>query len=861
MYYFPEEIEKLTGLNASDFSKPGFYLERIHRHDKVIFQQFVNALITNKMNTLKYRFKCSNNEYVWVYDIITQVANNDESESIQVSGVIEWDIERVTPKFLFDDEKSRSLFNASNSAILILDIATFELIDFNNAALHIFNCKNREEFFDSSIAMNKENFQDGFLVIADSIKQAKQGKESQFITRMQRFSGDFFYADIVFRLLTLDDKQYAMAVITDVTDRVDAEKLADYRFTLEKLVYEISSNFINVSSFEVDSQIEKSFEKVCDFIQTDSIYIYIYRDLKQEIELSHYWIRDQQELDPGYKVISYHANDIHYHTMHEEKIVKINSVSQAVNFKSRIVKTVGKFAYPVLLQTALSYQGNVIGFIGTGKKDGVRFWTEDDVQLLQMLGEIYVLALQRKEAVKVLLEGERTYREIYNATNDAMLVIDRNDHSIIDVNQAFNEMFGYSFAEYPEIELIEIHSNQPGYNQSDFINIIQNASDSVSNVEWYAKDKNGAFFWTDLTVKRAEIHGGECILCIFRDVSERRKSEFLLRNSEDRFRSIVQQLSDIVFILDDSGIIIYVTPSAENILGYSSDELIGTMFRKLLLAISIQNFDEYYTKVLGGETKTKLEDVLLKTKHEEQVLVELIGNNMLHHSAVNGVVITCSDITDRRNTEKKILDAVIRTEEHEREMFAKNLHDDLGPLLSSLKMYITLLSGLQEGEKRDFVYSQVEEIMKEAIVTTKNVSNDLSPHVLTNYGLASAIETFAKKITHDIKIDFAHDISEVRFDPSIESSLYRITKELINNSLKHSDGNLISIKIKEKEQDLIFKYSDNGKKFSLKKIEEYQRKGMGLANIISRSKTLNSSYNFYVSKPGGFGFEMRVPLI
>ena len=859
-FQFPENIEKETGYKAENFSKPGFFLERIHRNDKTRFVQFVESSENLSIESFKFRFKKNDENYIWILIRISDVKTIDEN-SKEITGTIDWNVERSYPKQLFEDIKTRNLFNISKDAIFILNANTYDLVDFNDNVQTLFACEDRDSIFESVLGFLDDDIND-LSILNEMFKSAVENNESTGTFKLKKHTGDLFYAQVTFKSFNVDNIDYIMVLVTDISEKVEAEQLAEYRFNLQKLVYEISSKFINVASYEVDKEIVNSFKDVCGFMHADSIYIYQYRDLRREMELSQYWEKEAaEELADDLKIIPIQNNDIHYNTIHEKGVFKLNTKSAHKVIHSTTIQRINKNSDSVLLHIALTFQGNVIGFIGVSKKANAYVWSEDDIQLLQMLGEIYVLALQRKEAIKVLLEGERTYREIYNATTDAIMVVDSNNYSILDVNQAFTDIFGFAYSEYPEITLNAINSNDPGFTYDDFTKIIDNADDYVSIYEWYSKNKEGVLFWTEVSVKKAEIHGADCVLCIYRDISERKKSETIIRDSEDRFRNIVQQLSDIVFILNETGTINYVTPSIENVLGYSSNEIIGKSFRDFLSSNSIPVFDTFYQDLITKSEKSKLEEVQMQSITDNPIIVELYGNNMLDQHAINGVVITCRDITDRSQTEKKILDAVIRTEEHERERFAKNLHDDLGPLLSSLKMYVTMLSKLEEGEKRDFVYKQVEEILKEAIVTTKNVSNDLSPHVLTNYGLASAIDTFIKKVSNHIRINFENDISEVRFNTSIESSLYRISKELINNSLKHSDSSEINIKLKEKGAQLYLKYSDNGENFSEEKFQEYLKKGMGLSNIISRSKTLNSTYKFYTPKSGGFGFEMRVPLI
>ena len=154
----------------------------------------------------------------------------------------------------------------------------------------------------------------------------------------------------------------------------------------------------------------------------------------------------------------------------------------------------------------------------------------------------------------------------------------------------------------------------------------------------------------------------------------------------------------------------------------------------------------------------------------------------------------------------------------------------MGPLLSSIKMYMGTLNTTNTKEKQDFIIAQLQEIVKEAITTTKEVSNDLSPHILMNYGLVSAIENFCKKVPAEIKVHFKSSQLAQRYSNAVENSFYRIIKELINNTLKHANAHEITIHLEETGQNLVLEYADDGKGADIQKIIKADNPGMGISN-------------------------------
>lgn len=104
--------------------------------------------------------------------------------------------------------------------------------------------------------------------------------------------------------------------------------------------------------------------------------------------------------------------------------------------------------------------------------------------------------------------------------------------------------------------------------------------------------------------------------------------------------------------------------------------------------------------------------------------------------------------SQRRISERRILNTVLRTEEKERRRFSKDLHDGLGPLLSSAKMSVSALSTSDMSAQNQEILRNVTYVVDEAIRSLREVSANLSPHLLDNFGLARAVSNFINKLPH-----------------------------------------------------------------------------------------------------------------
>ncbi len=212
----------------------------------------------------------------------------------------------------------------------------------------------------------------------------------------------------------------------------------------------------------------------------------------------------------------------------------------------------------------------------------------------------------------------------------------------------------------------------------------------------------------------------------------------------------------------------------------------------------------------------------------------------------------------REENEARVLSAIISTEENERKHFAKELHDGLGPILSSAKMTLSAIDKTEVGSKNYEILDKTEYAIDNAIVATKEISNHLNPHVLERYGLEKAIKTFIQNtiINKAVDLKINSNLDKQRFNYDLEVIIYRITCELINNTLKHALATKAAISITAYPEKISYKYDDDGIGFNPRQ----DSKGMGLTNIRSRVKSLNGFITIESKPNKGVFVNIELPL-
>lgn len=212
--------------------------------------------------------------------------------------------------------------------------------------------------------------------------------------------------------------------------------------------------------------------------------------------------------------------------------------------------------------------------------------------------------------------------------------------------------------------------------------------------------------------------------------------------------------------------------------------------------------------------------------------------------------------SQRRISERRILNTVLRTEEKERQRFSKDLHDGLGPLLSSAKMSISALSASEMNDQNKEIIRNTNYVIDEAIRSLREISTNLSPHVLNDFGLSRAISNFINKLPRgEMRVAFTTNLKNERFDTDIEVILYRVVCELINNSLKHSGATRVSLDLNYVEELIHVQYRDNGCGFDP---EQVNQKGMGISNIFSRISSLKGDVSIHSTVGEGMAATVEI---
>lgn len=312
-----------------------------------------------------------------------------------------------------------------------------------------------------------------------------------------------------------------------------------------------------------------------------------------------------------------------------------------------------------------------------------------------------------------------------------------------------------------------------------------------------------------------------------------------LADNEKKFHVVFSNSNDSKYILNHERKIIEVNTAFLDLINYKEEPLnfdnLNAYVQAKLPVLTDKPVD------LSQNLKTSIYEFEINILPGQIRYIEM-NSNKINYNNGSYFMSIIRDISERRMFEKKIIDTIIQTQEEEQSRYARELHDGLGPLLSTLKMHLEWIANPDHSINKNKIIDHAIYTLDSAIRSTKEIANNLSPHILERFGIVDAVNAYIEHIKENSNIEFVVSSNiKGRFAGNIEIVLYRTILECIHNSLKHSDAKKIMLKFNRESNNLKIRYSDNGKGFAVEK-EIAEGKGMGLFNIQSRIKHIGGEF-------------------
>ena len=326
--------------------------------------------------------------------------------------------------------------------------------------------------------------------------------------------------------------------------------------------------------------------------------------------------------------------------------------------------------------------------------------------------------------------------------------------------------------------------------------------------------------------------------------------------SRNYFNNIFDSVSDMVFVLNNKGIIEDTNKQVETQLKFERGILKGKSIN-CFLKRNIYNFKNIASQLKRNNSPITKEGSL-QTSEGCLIPVRMNISYFLEEQKKQLILLTASDITFQIKTENLIIRAIIDTQEKERKRLAKDLHDSLAQQLSAIKFYISTAAELTKNQKQKAILCESNKALMQVLTDMRSICFNLMPKTLEEFGLVNAVREFCNHLIYPKKPKFIikQRNSLPDFSSELKIDLYRVIQEFITNAIKHGEASKIIVSLGYHENLLKVKLMDNGKGFE----REHSAKGMGLRNVQSRVKSHDGTLHIVSNIGKGTFYEILIPL-
>ncbi len=486
---------------------------------------------------------------------------------------------------------------------------------------------------------------------------------------------------------------------------------------------------------------------------------------------------------------------------------------------------------------------------------------ENEVEESRLLNISLIKEIAERKRVQIQAKVQATnFTTLFENSYDGFMILS-SDFLIKDVNQALLDITGYE-----KDELIDqdhfFFLDEKSKKIVDRISPIEEGGD-VYNLLIEFPDKFGQRRVTLNQRVKIQHEDDFILLVVVKDITKQTIATNELEKRERLYRTLFEKNNDSILIIDGHKIVDY-NPVAKQF--YSRIEKntqenvpfvnLNTGFVEYNDSVNIPN-----SIIEAIEGKKPTFEAIHRYTDGSSPIYTLANIFQLKELGPNYYMIVEKDITDRKRGQNLVLNSIIQTEENERKRISSDLHDGIGPILTTIKLYAQALVDAPTIENQNVIKDKLTNIVDEAVSSISEISFNISPHILVNYGIIAAVDSFIKKFNITEKLQVVFSYKELgRFDENKEITIYRLFTELINNTLKHAFATLVQFEIKEKEENIELFYSDNGVGFNPDKIVT-DSLGMGLGNLKSRVQAFDGQFILKSAEGEGMEVTIKMPKI
>lgn len=474
------------------------------------------------------------------------------------------------------------------------------------------------------------------------------------------------------------------------------------------------------------------------------------------------------------------------------------------------------------------------------------------------------------------LQTSRKEFQAYFDSGSVGLSVTAADKTWIEVNQRLCKMLGYT-----KEELIGLSWNELSHpaDLASNLKLFQQALDGkIDNYELDKRfiRKDGSILYVTLSVVCQRNNDGSVhhFLSSYIDITERKRAEESIRESEDRYHNLLNTAPVGIAVYSD-GKFVFINPAGLKLLGAETyNQLLEKPITEIIHPDGLEKSLNLFQRMMSGESGLyPARDKYIRFDGK-LVDVEVIASIIIYNEKPSVQVIV-TDITERKKAEREIFNSreqlralnarLEKVQEEERIKLSRELHDNLGQNLTGLKMDVAWLAKRIKSEisyetevlitKTDSMLELIDDIIK----NIRRVSAELRPNGLDYLGLIPSIEWQIEEYRKrtELQCEFKTNVTNINFKPDINSSIFRIFQEAFTNIIRHSGATKVTINIMEETDILRLEIADNG--IGINEALLSDDHSLGIIGMKERTLQFNGQLNIEKVSEGGTKLTLTIP--
>src|ERR1041384_1470610 len=326
-------------------------------------------------------------------------------------------------------------------------------------------------------------------------------------------------------------------------------------------------------------------------------------------------------------------------------------------------------------------------------------------------------------------------------------------------------------------------------------------------------------------------------------IAQRKRAEIALRESEERYRELFENAKDAIYVHDLEGTYLSINRAAEKLSGYAREEIIGHNFKDFVAPEHARYVRDSFWKKLAQQGETTYE-VEVIAKDGRRVPIEISSRAIYENGMLVGVQGMARDITERKLAQDALQmfsHQLIEAQEDERRRIARELHDQIGQILTAVKMNLYIVQQYCKTPEAGSSVKDNIEAVDEALRLVRVLSVDLRPPVLDDLGLVTALQWYVDRylrrtgLSGEVIIDLP-DHNE-RFSRERETACFRIAQQALSNIARHAQASQIQVQLIKDGNVLLLTVKDDGVGFDVESLRKRAARAatLGLVSMQERA--------------------------